>query len=67
MKLLTWCWAGFSGRVGPGSGTGLSLSKYLEPAYKTFYNIKSNDFFLSWHRFVVLTASVSEVIVIFFS
>jgi len=52
-------------RVGPGSG--LSLSKYFGSADKTFCNIKSNDFFLSWCRFVVLTAvtSVSEVIVIF--
>ena len=32
-------------RVGPGSG--LSLSKYFGSAYKTFCNIKSNDFFLS--------------------
>jgi len=34
---------------------------------KLFCNIRSNDFFLSWHRFVVLTAvtPVSEVIVIF--
>jgi len=30
-------------RIGPGSG--LSLSKYFGPAYKKFYNIKSNDFF----------------------
>ena len=32
-----------------------------------FCNIKSNDFFLSWRTFVVLTAvmSVSEVIVTF--
>jgi len=52
-------------RVGPGSG--LSLSQYFGPAYKTFYNIKSNDFFLSWGRFFLLTAVtyVSEVIVIF--
>ena len=66
MKLLTWCrtisqaeffWVG--------SGSGLSLSKYFGPAYKTFF--LSNDFFLSWRKFVVLTAvtSVSEVIVIF--
>jgi len=34
---------------------------------KVFYNIQSNDFFLSWRIFVVLiaVASVSEVIVIF--
>jgi len=56
-------------RVGPGSG--LSLSKYFESIFglhtQLFNNIKSNDFFLSWRRFVVLTAerSVSEVIVIF--
>jgi len=33
---------------------------------KLFYNIQGNDFFLSWRRFVVLTAvtSVSEVIMI---
>jgi len=30
-------------RVGPGSG--LSFSKYFGPAYKLFYNIKSNDLF----------------------
>jgi len=49
-------------RVGPV----LSFSKYFGPD-KTFYSIKSNEFFLSWHRFVVLTAvtSVSEVIAIF--
>jgi len=57
-------------RVGPCSG--LSLSKYFESISglhtKLFYNIKSNDFFLSWRRFVVLTAetSVSEEIVTFF-
>jgi len=59
-------------RVGPGSG--LSLSKYFGPISglhtKRFYHIKSNDFFdffVSWRRFVVLTAvtSVSEVILIF--
>ena len=56
-------------RVGPGSG--LSLSKYFGPISglhtQLFYNIKSNDFFLSWRRFVVLTTmtAVSEVIVIF--
>jgi len=34
---------------------------------KLYYNIKSNDFFYSWRRIVVLSAvtSVSEVIVIF--
>ena len=67
MKLLTWCrvMSGRAFRVGRGSG--LSLSKYFGPAYKTFYNIKSNDFLLSWGRFLLLTAvtSVSEVIVIF--
>ena len=52
-------------QIGPGSG--LSLSKFFRPAYKTFYGIRSNNFFLSWRRFVVLTAitSVNEVIVIF--
>jgi len=59
-------------RVGPCSG--LSLSKYFESISglhtKLFYNIKSNDFFdffLSWRRFVVLTAvaSVSEVLLTF--
>jgi len=56
-------------RVGPGSG--LSLSKYFVPISglhaKLFYNIMSNDVFLSWRRFVVLIAvtSLSEVIVIF--
>jgi len=51
--------------VGPGSD--LSWPKYFGLAYKTFYDIKSNDCFLSWRRFVVLAAvtSVSEVIVIF--
>jgi len=60
-------------RIGPGSG--LSLSKYFGLISglhkKLFYSIRStgNDFFLSWRRFVVLTAvtSVSEVIMIFFS
>jgi len=56
-------------RVGPVSG--LILSKFFGPISslhtKRFYNITSNDFFLSWRRFVVLTAvtSVSEVIAIF--
>ena len=74
MKLLTWCrvMSGRAFRVGPGSG--LSLSKYFGPISglhtKLFYNIKSNDFFdffVSWRRFVVLTAvtSVSEVILMF--
>jgi len=53
-------------------GSGLSLSKYFglisDLHTKLFYGIRStgNDFFLSWSRFVVLTAvtSVSEVIVI---
>jgi len=51
--------------VGPGSG--LSLSKISGLHTKLLYNIKSNDFFLSWRRFVALTAvtSVSEVIAIF--
>jgi len=37
------------------------------PAYKTCHNIKSSDFFLSWCKFIVLTAvtSVSGVIVTF--
>jgi len=50
-----------------GLGSGLSLSKYFGPTYKTFYDMKSNDFFPSWRRFAVLAAvtSVSEVIVIF--
>ena len=67
MKLLTWCWV--ISLAGPGSE--LSLSKYFGPISslhtKLFYNIKRNAFFLSWRRFVVLTAvtSVSEVIVIF--
>ena len=39
----------------------------IRPAYKTCYNIQSNDFFLPWRTFVVLTLviPVSEVIVIF--
>jgi len=34
---------------------------------ENFFYIKSNDFFLSWRRFVVLNAvtSVTEVIVVF--
>ena len=54
-----------------GSGSGLSLSKCFGPISglhtELFYNIQSNDFFLSWCTFVVLTAviSVSKVIVIF--
>ena len=62
-------WHGAELYVWPGSS--LSLSKYfgLISGLHTqlFYNIKSNDFSLSWRRFVVLTAvtSVSEVIVIF--
>ena len=65
MKLLTWCSIiSLAGLFG--SARALSLSKYFGPAYKTFYNIKSNDFFLSWRRFVVLNTvtSVSELIVI---
>ena len=60
-------WQGFSGRT----VLGLEFVKIFRvnfgPAYKTFYNIKSNDFFISWRRFVVLTAvtSLSEVIVTF--
>jgi len=52
-------------RIGPGSG--LSFSNISSMHTKLFCNNKSNDFFLSWRRFVVLTAvtSVSEVIVIF--
>jgi len=34
---------------------------------KLFYNIKSNDFFLSWRRFVVITAVISVSKVIDFS
>jgi len=64
------CKSGRTFRIGPGSG--LSLSKYFGLISglhtKRFCSIRSNDFFLSWGRFVVLTAvtSVSEVIVIFF-
>jgi len=53
------------------AGLGVKFVKIFRanfvPTYKTFYNIKINNFFLSWRRFVVLTAvtSVSEVIVIF--
>jgi len=70
MKLLTWCRViRRAFRVGPGSG--LSLSKYFGPAYKIFFNIKSRptDIFLSWRRFVVITAvaSVSELFASFFS
>jgi len=56
MKILIWC------RVisRAGSGSGLSLSKYVGPISglrtKLFYSIKSNVCFLSWRRFVVLTA-----------
>ena len=49
IKLLTWC--------GVISLAGLKFVKIFranfEPSYKTFYNITSNDFFLSWRRFVV--------------
>jgi len=71
MKLLTWCRVMSGQAFWVSLGSGLSLSKYFSPVLglhtKLFYNIKSNDFLLSWHRFVVLTAvtSVSEVIVIF--
>jgi len=68
MKLLTWCrvinLAGFSGRA----GLGLKFVKIFRACIQNFFiTLKSNDFFLSWRRFVVLTAvtSVSEVIVIF--
>jgi len=48
-------------------GSGLSLSKCFDPISglhtKLFNNIQSNDFFVSWRTFVVLT----EVIVFFFS
>ena len=60
------CKSGRAFRVGPGSG--LSLSKWCQPISglhtKLFYNIQSNDGFLSWLTFVVLTTvtSVSEVI-----
>jgi len=44
-----------------------NISGQSRVCIKIFYNIKSNDFFPSWRRFVALTAvtSVSEVIVIF--
>jgi len=66
---------GPASRVRPGfvSGSGLSLSKCIEPISdwqtKLFYNTQSNYLFLSWRTFVVLTevTSVSEVIVTFFS
>jgi len=73
MTLLTSCRvvsrAGIFGPVRPGSG--FSLSKYFGPISgllsKFCYNIKSNDLFISWRIFVLLTevTSVSEVIVIF--
>ena len=53
------------------SGSGLSLPKCFVPISslhaKFFYNIQSNNFFLSLSTFVMLTAvsSVSEVIEIF--
>ena len=69
VELLEWkFWHGAVLEVGPGSG--LSLSKYFGPISglhkKLFYSIKSNVCFLSWRRFVLLTAvtSVSEAIVI---
>jgi len=41
---------------------GLSISKYFGPISglhtKLFYDIKSNDFFLSWRKFVVPTAEL---------
>jgi len=61
-KLLT-C-PGFSCRA----GLGIKFVKIFRACIqKLFYNIKSNHFFVSWRRFVVLTAvtSVSEAIVIF--
>jgi len=46
--------------VGPGSG--LTLSKYFGPISdlhsKLFYNIRSNNFSISWHTFVVPTAAL---------
>ena len=55
-------WPGFSGR--PGLKVCQNISGLRT---KLFYNIKSNDFFLSSRRFVVLNAvtSVSKLTVIF--
>ena len=59
-KLVRAFRAGF--RAGFAPGLGLSLSKCFGPISglhtKLFYNIKSNDVFLSWHPFVVLTAEL---------
>ena len=64
-----------SGRAGFGPGfrpgSSLSLSECFGPISglhtQGFYTIRSNDFFLSWSIFVLLTVvtSMSEVIVIF--
>ena len=68
MKLLTWCrvicLAGLFGSGRARVWVRLNISSLHT---KLFHNIKSNDLFLSWRRFVVLTAitSVSEVIVSF--
>jgi len=65
LKLLIWC------RLISLAGlfeSGLKFVKIFRACIQNFfYNIKSNDFFLSWRRFVVLNAvtSVSELIVIF--
>jgi len=55
---------GFSGRAGFGPEFVKMFQADFGPAYKSFCNIKSTDFFLSWRRFVLLTAvtSVSEMI-----
>jgi len=58
-------------RVASRAGFGLSLSKFFGPISglhtKLFYNIQSNEYFLSWRKVVVLTVvtSVSEIIVNF--
>jgi len=71
VELLEWnFWYGADLQVGPGfSGRlGLKVCQNISGLHtKLFYNIKSNDFFLSWRRFVVLNAvtSVSDLIVIF--
>ena len=68
MTLLTWCrvisWARL---FGSGRARAQVCRNISGLRRKLFYNIQSNDFFLSWRRFVVLAvvASVSEVIVIF--
>jgi len=74
LKMWLQChfWAvliGVVSRAGPGSG--IRLPKCDGPISglhtKLFYNIQSNDFFLSWSAFVLFTVvfSVNEVIVIF--